>query len=291
VSNECPNCGESVIQDFCPSCGQAAQDRRGPLFGLLGEFIQEFFALDGRHLRTVANLWIPGRLTQLYLEGKRASYAPPVRIYLVTSLVFFLLVGYPVPDADHCNLYVGDVLIGRDEPVPGLTDLKLETVDNSTQFGRWFTHRFLPSNETLQAMAPQQLLDGFFGSLERIVPTTLIFFVPILALALKLLYIRRPFYYVDHVVFGLHFQSALFQAFVLVYFLNAAGLAKLVHPFLPYLIAFGLMLSVYLIMALKRVYAQGWIRTGLKTGILALLYIFLIQPIVGLTIVLAVRTL
>jgi hypothetical protein len=291
VSTECPNCGETVSQDFCSSCGQAARDRRGPLFSLLGEFFTTFFSLDGRHLRTAAALWVPGRLTQLFLEGKRASYVPPVRVYLLSSLVFFVLVGFPAPDADECNVYVGDVLVGREEPVPGLTDLKLETVDDSTRLGRWVGERLLPSHEHLQAMEPQELLDGFFGGMERVVPTTLIFFVPILALALKLLYVRQPFFYVDHLVFGLHFQSALFQAFVAAYVLNAVGLSKLLPPLLSYLVAFALIMTLYLSAALKRVYGQGWIRTLLKTAILGLLYLFLIQPIVAVTIILAVRSL
>lgn len=291
MSTLCPNCGEPVAENFCPSCGQAVRERRGPLFSLLGDLFSEIFSLDSRQWRTLVNLWIPGRLTQLYLAGKRASFASPVRVYLVTSLVFFLLVGFPAPDAEKCNVYVGDLLIGREEPVPGLTDLKLETVDTSTAFGRWVGERLLPTHEHLQAMPAQELLDGFFGSLERIVPTTLIFFVPILAFALKLFYIRRPFFYVDHLIFGLHFQSALFQALVLAYFANAMGLADRIHPLLAYLTAFGLILTVYLALALKRVYGQGWIRTILKTGILALFYLLLIQPIVLTTILLAVRTL
>jgi hypothetical protein len=291
VASNCPNCGEPVTGNFCASCGQAARSRRGPLSVLLTDFATEFFALDGRNLRTAVNLWIPGRLTQLYLEGKRASYTPPVRIYLVTSLIFFLFVGVAAPDAEKCNVYVGDVLIGRDEPVPGLTDLKLETVDTSNALGRWIGEHFLPSHEHLQAMPAQELLNGFFGNLGRIIPTTLIFFVPILALALKLLYIRRPFFYVDHVVFALHFQSALFQAFVVAYVVNVAGMAKLLHPLLTFVIAFVLMMTFYLVAALKRVYEQSWIRSALKTGILALLYLLLIQPVVIVTMLLALRTL
>jgi len=51
------------------------------------------------------------------------------------------------------------------------------------------------------------------------------------------------------------------------------------------------MMTVYLAMALKRVYTQGWIRTILKTGILTFLHLLLVQPIVIATIILAVRTL
>jgi len=37
----------------------------------------------------------PGRLTREFMEGRRARYLPPFRLYLVISLVFFLVAGNP----------------------------------------------------------------------------------------------------------------------------------------------------------------------------------------------------
>ncbi len=125
MSASCHNCGETVSQSFCPSCGQVVEERRGPLVGLVGDFISEFFSLDGRHVRTAVGLLRPGRLTQLYLEGKRASYVSPVRVYIVASLLFFLIVGSPDPDASQVNVWIDDVLIGRDDPDPDLGNFKL----------------------------------------------------------------------------------------------------------------------------------------------------------------------
>lgn len=36
-------------------------------------------------------LFAPGRLTNEYIAGRRTRYLPPFRIYLVFSLLFFLL--------------------------------------------------------------------------------------------------------------------------------------------------------------------------------------------------------
>lgn len=69
------------------------------LLGLLGDFFSEFPSLDGRHLRTFRRLLVPGRLTESFLEGKRASYVPPVRVSLEAGPVFFYLVGGARPRA------------------------------------------------------------------------------------------------------------------------------------------------------------------------------------------------
>jgi len=49
----------------------------------------DFDARIWRSLRTLA--FKPGRLTNLYLAGQRAKYTPPFRMYVITSLAFFVL--------------------------------------------------------------------------------------------------------------------------------------------------------------------------------------------------------
>ena len=289
MPTKCPNCGESVTQNFCPSCGQTADDRRGPLFGLLGDFFAEFFSIDGRHLRTAAMLWRPGRLTQLYLEGKRASYVPPVRVYFVASLLFFLLVGFPVPKAENFNVWVDDIVIGRDEPDPELGNIQLLGLDRSSPVSRWVEPYLAPKLEKLQAMSAQDLLDGFVSGLESTVPATLILFVALLALALKLLYIRRSFFYVDHLVFALHFQSFMFLVLVLARVANMVALGRLYPGVLSYIGAFFLILPVYMVVALRRVYGQSWTLTLAKGALLGVLYMLLIQPILLVTFFLVIR--
>ncbi len=235
MSASCQNCGETVSQSFCPSCGQVVEERRGPLVGLVGDFISEVFSLDGRHVRTAVGLPMPGRLTQLYLEGKRASYVSPVRVYIVASLLFFLFVGSPDPDASQFNVWIDDVLIGRDEPDPDLGKFQL-TFKDAGWLGVLVFDNFEAKREQLRAMPAQELLDSFFSGLERTVPTTLIFFVPILAMALKLLYLKQPFFYVDHVIFALHFQSFIFMALVLARLVNILGLGGLPSGILTYLV-------------------------------------------------------
>lgn len=51
--------------------------------------------LDGKVALTVRDLLLhPGRLTREYLAGRRARYLPPVRLYLLASVAFFLVSAY-----------------------------------------------------------------------------------------------------------------------------------------------------------------------------------------------------
>lgn len=281
MSATCRNCAEPVSLDFCPRCGQEVDGRRGSLFALLHEFFSEFFSLDGKHLRTALGLGRPGRLTELYLGGKRASYVRPVRVYLVSSLLFFVVIGFPAPDAGVRNVYVDGALIGRAEPDPSLADFQLSF--GSTSGSSRLVDR-------LEGMPAQTFLDRFFAGLERTVPTALILFVPVLALAIKLLYVRRPFFYVEHLVFALHFQSFLFLALLAAYFLNRAGFDGLFSGFATYAAVLLVVAPTYLAFALRRVYRQAWGWTTAKAAALSLLYLLLLQPLLLATLFFVVRS-
>lgn len=285
MPSTCRNCGDPAALDYCPSCGQAVDEGRAPLTTLLGDFLSEFLSLDGRHLRTARELLRPGRLTVRYLQGKRASYVSPVRVYFVASLLFFLLVGFPAPDAREQNVYVDGVLIDREEPDPTRGALSLS-------FGQasWLSRPFEPyleaRKEKLMALPAQELLDRFFASLERTLPTALIFYVPILALALKLVHLRSPFYYVDHLVFSLHYQSLLFLILIAAQLANRLGLGHLVPGLVTHVVTFLVAGPAVLLLALKRVYRPSWPWALLKTAAVGALYLVLIRPIILATFLL-----
>ncbi len=89
----CKNCGEIVADRFCTTCGQLASDFHRPFWELISGSLADLFSLDGRLLRTLPVLMFrPGRVTRNYLDGQRARYVPPFRMFLMASLVFFLTV-------------------------------------------------------------------------------------------------------------------------------------------------------------------------------------------------------
>lgn len=62
---------------------------------LVGELVRETLDVDGRAFRSVrALLFQPGVLTREYLAGRRRFYTSPLRLYLVISITFFVLLAW-----------------------------------------------------------------------------------------------------------------------------------------------------------------------------------------------------
>ncbi|HEY5776644.1 MAG TPA: DUF3667 domain-containing protein, partial [Xanthomonadales bacterium] len=67
---------------------------------LLRDLMEDLLDLDSRFVRTMKPLLFkPGRLTRDYMEGRRFRYAPPMRLYIFSSIVFFLLAALLSSDA------------------------------------------------------------------------------------------------------------------------------------------------------------------------------------------------
>ncbi|GER07356.1 hypothetical protein GCM10007972_14050 [Iodidimonas muriae] len=89
----CLNCGTSLSGPYCSRCGQHDRDLRRPFWTFTIEFADNIFSLDSRLAHTLIPLFSrPGRMSRLYVEGHRANYVAPVRLMLISVLVFFLAV-------------------------------------------------------------------------------------------------------------------------------------------------------------------------------------------------------
>jgi hypothetical protein len=76
---------------FCAACGQRALPPHPTIAELAGDAWSELSGYDGRIAATFRGLLKPGMLTRRYIEGQRARYLSPVRLYLFVSLVYFLV--------------------------------------------------------------------------------------------------------------------------------------------------------------------------------------------------------
>ncbi|MGH8562463.1 MAG: DUF3667 domain-containing protein [Nevskiales bacterium] len=87
----CLNCGGELRGPFCAECGQRAVPPDPTVRELAGDAWNEFTGYDGRVMETLRGLLRPGFLTREYIAGRRAHYLPPVRVYLIVSVVYFLI--------------------------------------------------------------------------------------------------------------------------------------------------------------------------------------------------------
>ncbi|MEQ8910036.1 MAG: DUF3667 domain-containing protein [Vicingaceae bacterium] len=89
----CLNCGNELSKDdqFCSQCGQSTE-RESNLRSFVSHFLSDYFTFDSMIFKSVRPLFVkPGFLTLEYLKGKRVSYIPPLRLFIFSSIVFFLL--------------------------------------------------------------------------------------------------------------------------------------------------------------------------------------------------------
>ena len=86
----CHNCGIRLTGPFCAACGQKALPLSVTVHDFLHEFTHEMLHVDGRIWQTVQRLILsPGFLTREYLQGRRARWISPIRLYLIFSVAFF----------------------------------------------------------------------------------------------------------------------------------------------------------------------------------------------------------
>lgn len=99
----------------------------------------------------------------------------------------------------------------------------------------------------------------------------LLIMMPLFAFVLYLMYVRRPFLYFEHLIFSFHVHSFLFICFTLVMLLGKypGSLRQWVTRIA------SIIILIYIPLAMKRFYKQGWFKTVVKYLILSGLYILL----------------
>lgn len=93
ATRSCLNCKTPMLGPFCYQCGQHERLSIRHFGLLLRDIIHDVFDLDSRMVRTLKPLLTkPGFLTNEYFAGRRQRYVPPLRLYVIASLLFFLMI-------------------------------------------------------------------------------------------------------------------------------------------------------------------------------------------------------
>jgi len=92
----CANCGSALDGKYCAACGQRHEPHLHTVAHFAAEAFESISHADSRLWRTLLYLLTrPGFLTREFFAGRRVSYLPPFRLYLVISVLFFLVAGVP----------------------------------------------------------------------------------------------------------------------------------------------------------------------------------------------------
>lgn len=241
LSPQCPNCGAEVSGNFCANCGQDREAAKElTLANFARQAIPEILNIDRKFFRTVRLLLTkPGFLTLEYLQARRERYTLPTQMYFVVAAAFFLV---------STNL-----------------DVSTEALLKLPQFSARIEAKAKESKKPIELI--QQQVDN---TLENYIPFYTFFIVVIFALFLKIAY--QNWYYVEHLIFSLHFIT---------YFLILWMALILVASKVPWLEALGPILPLpYLYFALKNVHFR---KVGWRFIPIAFMFLFLFSFYVALT--------
>jgi len=296
-SPNCLNCGSHLRGQYCGNCGQRSRGRLIKLWQLISEAFGDLFELDSRLWQTVVPLVIrPGQLTHDYLQGRRARFMPPFRMYLVLSLIFFVVAFFN--PREELKLFfeapVEQEVAAEEEEEEGgedevEDDCQFEAEDTEGMPG-FLARRLTP--ERIRQVCEQVNADEGKTLLEKVVnnvPAALIVLLPLMALVLKALYPLSRRYYVEHLLFFVHLHSFLFLLFTVQVlfsrFATALALPELATALI--IVASSIYVPIYLFVAMRRVYAQGRIVTFLKFIALFIAYVAGFSTIMALTFAMA----
>jgi hypothetical protein len=378
----CLNCGDETTGRYCPTCGQRKTDIQVSLRTLVADALEDELTLDRRLPATLGALFLePGQLTVDYVNGRVARYVRPVRLYLVSSIIFFLVLSFlslnflrdvmrPAEGeesavveegvtAAQIDAQLAAVQRALDEPgLPGPAMVVLQAnrdrllrqraaLDPASTDGpapgpdaapgaapgatpgatpggapgatpggapgatpggapdampgvepaaaldarssgwaeamasleaseRAWGHPAIGGAVQAKArqfsrMEPREAAERLAADFLRYAPTVMFILLPVFALVLKALYIRRRRFYAEHFIFLLHTHAFIFLQFTVLLLLVLPGWTPgwLVGGIIGWMI-------LYTYLAMKRVYGQGWLKTLLKWWTLGWAYFWIL---------------
>lgn len=252
----CPNCDHVANSPYCSNCGQHQTEHNAGLKTLLHEFLDEFFRLDSKLLRTLGPLVArPGFLTCEWSRGKRIRYISPLKLYITLSALFFLVISMRFSSMPLMH-------VTRTTP----TEAAAATTTASNPIANFINRRSL----SLSRADPAAVTQKFIGRL----PTTNFFLIPVFAVLFHVLFWNRRRFYVENLVFTLHYYAFGFAALAI----------SMAMPFGAMRLGAAVWILVYLALALKRNYEEGWISTLAKLVVFHILSIFILVFAVAITL-------
>jgi len=300
----CKNCDTSFTGQYCPNCGQHVKEIERPIRFMIVDFMGTFVSFDTRLIKTlVAILLKPGKLTQDFLDGKRARYMPPFRFYVFVSFVMFLLISTITGNSikkgmqDSSNPVVnlnGDIIVNDSiqilkDSIQAIVNSNLKESLDSVSYQKYekiaaqkdtvdiVTHDIIKeiitdddSKYEATAKLIQEHPELYTAKLFQYTSWAFFLFMPIFAFFLWILFYRSKSLYIGHLIFALNIHSFIFTITSIV-----VGSALLFPnngtAWTGYLY---LLTPVYQIIGARKLYQRKWVNTFFKLTLVWFLYGF-----------------
>lgn len=276
----CDNCGAALGGKYCGACGQRREAPVHSLWHFTQLATEDLTHADSRLWRTLgALLYKPGHLTREFLTGRRARYLPPVRLYLVLSVLFFLVASavqskFTVVEFDDKPAGGKAAVVEQLDEVPGLKPKAGESPEQLADRvcadvnynGPWagtlrpFVQKFCRKSIADNAHVQEAFMHNM--------PRAMFIFLPLLAGLMMLMYWRPRRYYVEHLLLFVHNHAVAFLVL---------GVVLLLGRFAPDIPGLGFAIFAYftwyMYRSMRVVYGQGRVLTWSKLALLAFFYL------------------
>jgi len=320
----CENCGAELFGKYCAVCGQAAIDYRRSFRHVIVDILDSFLNWDSKFFATIGWLLLrPWHLTNEFLAGRRVRYLHPLRLYLLASILFFFVVNYWAKSfhVDPSKLSAKDrAEVQADlekenlppdvrarvrqalEPSPspsattGQSPQATATPEespliqfgpedkNSTPFEKWIESR---AKEKFGEHGTK--FGIFLTTLFSNLPYMMLCCIPLFAFVLKILYIRKHVFYIDHLVYALHIHTFAYIGIMLIGLITI-GLNRIA----PHLLAgwivglLWLWFVIQIFLSIRRVYRQGWFFSIFKFFVGGIAYLIVLGVALAATFIITV---
>jgi hypothetical protein len=272
----------------------------------------------------------PWRLTNDFLAGKRVRYVHPLRLYLLASILFFFAINnwaksihiQPAKFSAEDRAKIEEKLkdpnlppvartaieealkqksptpapIARTDqsPTPTTTPAPVEDFGPLLQIGP--EKPSTPFEKWLEASVKEKIgehgskLKPFLLTLFNNLPYMMLCCVPLFAFILKILYIRRGVYYIEHLIYSLHIHTFTYVGVTALVFatigINRLGIGALGGLTIATLwTAF----AVEILLSVRKVYRQGWFISVFKFLFSGFVYLIILVLAVFATLLATLR--
>ncbi len=263
----CKNCATLLTGRYCANCSQAADVHVPTTMELLHELAEGLTHGDSRLWRTLTRLWFkPGRLTQEFVAGRRVAYLPPFRLYLVLSVIFFLIASLTPISGEA--VHFDDAAAKDGSKVSNCDDINVTGFLTSPEWTKRARH------------ACAQVVRDNGASLMHVavstMPKAMFIFLPLVAFLHMLMYWRPRYRYAEHLLFFVHLHAFFFSVMILVLLASDAEAQwpVLQRPSDILKSLAGWVMVLYTAVAMRQVFTKSWPGTLFKG--FALFFVYMI---------------
>lgn len=298
---------------YCSKCGQENLAPQQSAGHLIAHFFNDITHFDGKFFNTLKYLITqPGFLSSEYRRGRRAAYFDPVRMYIFTSAVFFLiyfsffskteLVQFD-NNRTQQNVAAGTIRSTSDSAADNQEYTTGNSIREATSILGNNKYRDRKEFDSLRkaGMAHEgifrrmilnknflllekygddqnKFIENLKDTYKRSLPQVFFLSLPLFALFLKLLYRKRKdLFYISHVIFTIHLYVFVYITLLIKESFRLAGNTDYL-AWLSYIQVFFVFIILYHgYKALKNFYGESTGKTVLKYSFLLLWFVLMIM--------------